>query len=246
MTGLFQAESFGAAQREFHCEDIRYRVVRSARRKRVGLVMTAAGVEVRLPMRCAERHGHDFLRANLAWVRRQLQQRQARQDEIPQYQYRFGAHLPWLGAMLPVQRAPAASAGAIVAGDAIRVYTRSLAPDADQLQDALERLYKREAQALLEQKSRAHAARIGEQIASVAVRRTRSKWGHCTSDRRLQYNWLVCQAPEAVVDYLVAHEVSHLRHMNHSPDFWALVGAHCPGYRELRCWLRNNGHRLVL
>jgi predicted metal-dependent hydrolase len=60
----------------------------------------------------------------------------------------------------------------------------------------------------------------------------------------IQYNPLVMMAPRAVVDYLIVHEVSHLRHLDHSPRFWKTVGTLCPDYKTYRDWLNLNGHKL--
>ncbi|WP_250459263.1 M48 family metallopeptidase [Microbulbifer litoralis] len=226
-------------------EDIPYRLVRSPRRKRLGLVLAESGVEVRIPQRCAARHGHRFLQENIQWVRTQLLRAEVRAAEIPQHRYGFGASFPWLGQKLPLERA-ARPAGAGISDRAIRLYSRYRDPSEAQLQAALHKLYQREALAMLADKSAYYADRLGLPFSSVRVRRTKSKWGHCTIRGELQYNWLVCLAPEPVVDYLVAHEVCHLRHHNHSRAFWQLVESVCPRYRELRRWLRDSGHRLVL
>lgn len=226
----------------FVYEDIPYRLVRSPRRKRLGLVLAASGVEVRIPLRCAERHGHQFLQENIHWVRRQLSRADERTAQIPQYRYAFGERFPWLGEDLPLIRADKS----VINAEGIFLHSRLREPDEKQLQAALQKLYQREALALLAHKSEQLAASLGLQVSQVRVRRTKSKWGHCSIRGELQYNWLVCQAPEPVVDYLVAHEVSHLRHHNHSRAFWQLVESVCPEYRILRRWLRDNGHRLVL
>lgn len=228
----------------FVYEDIPYRLVRSRRRKRLGLVLAESGVEVRIPERCAARHGHQFLQENIQWVRAQLLRADQRAAQVPEYRYAFGESFPWLGRLLPLVRAARPADAGI--GDAISLYTRYREPDEGQLQSALERLYQREALTLLTDKSARLATQLGLNVSSVRVRRTKSKWGHCSIRGELQYNWLVCLAPEPVVDYLVAHEVCHLQHHNHSRAFWQLVESVCPRYRELRRWLRDNGHRLVL
>lgn len=226
-------------------EDISYRLLRSPRRKRLGLVVAEKGVEVRIPQRCAERHGHQFLRENIHWVREQLRRAAQRQAQVPDHHFAFGARFPWLGRSLELDRA-ASAADACFDGGYIQLYCRAREPDEAQIQTALQRLYQREALALLMEKSRHFAGLLGLQFAAVKVRRTKSKWGHCTLRGELQYNWLVCLAPEPVVDYLVIHEVCHLRHHNHSAAFWDLVESLCPDYRNLRRWLKENGHRLQL
>ncbi|WP_444928668.1 M48 family metallopeptidase [Microbulbifer sp. SSSA002] len=230
---------------DFIFEDIPYRLVRSSRRKRLGLVLGAAGVEVRIPQRCAARYGHEFLQENIQWVKAQLLAADRRAAQVPQYQYTFGETFPWLGQQLPLLRA-ADSSRAGIGADAIRLYTRYRQPDEAQLQSALQRLYQREALALLTQKSHRLAGQLGLTISSVKVRRTKTKWGHCSIRGELQFNWLIGLAPEPVLDYLVAHEVCHLQHHNHSRAFWQLVQSVCPRFKELRRWLRDNGHRLTL
>lgn len=229
----------------FTFEEVSYRLSRSPRRKRLGLVVTEKGAEVRIPQRCAERHGHQFLRDNIAWVREQLRGLEHRQAQVPEHHFAFGARFPWLGKPLELDRA-ACAADAGIRDGYLQLYCRAREPDEEQIQSALQKLYQREALATLSEKSRYFASLLGLEFSSVKVRRTRSKWGHCTIRGELQYNWLVCLAPEPVVDYLVIHEVCHLRHHNHSRAFWDLVASLCPDYRTLRRWLKENGHRLQL
>ncbi|WP_105103081.1 M48 family metallopeptidase [Microbulbifer pacificus] len=229
----------------FTFEDVSYRLSRSPRRKRLGLVVTEKGAEVRIPQRCAAQHGHQFLRDNIAWVRDQLRGLEHRQAQVPEHQFVFGARFPWLGKLLELDRAACAVDAGIRDGY-IQLYCRAREPDEAQIQASLRRLYQSRALETLTQKSRYFAGLLGLEFSSVKVRRTRSKWGHCTIRGELQYNWLVCLAPEPVVDYLVIHEVCHLRHHNHSRAFWDLVASLCPDYRTLRRWLKENGHRLQL
>jgi hypothetical protein len=78
------------------------------------------------------------------------------------------------------------------------------------------------------------------------LRRYRSRWGACTAQGLISLNTLLAMAPEAVLDYVIIHELCHLRHMNHSPAFWALVTQWCPEWRQQRRWLKNHGRALQL
>ena len=78
----------------------------------------------------------------------------------------------------------------------------------------------------------------------ITIKDVRGRWGSCSSQGNLNYNWRIILAPEPVLMYLCAHEVSHLRHMNHSADFWALVASICPNHLALRAWLKKNGDHL--
>jgi len=77
----------------------------------------------------------------------------------------------------------------------------------------------------------------------VSYRKTKSKWGHCCQDGTIQFNFLAMMAPREVINYLIVHECSHLKYMDHSKRFWAVVESICPDYREHREWLADNGHR---
>ena len=90
-----------------------------------------------------------------------------------------------------------------------------------------------------------HAAALGRSYQAIVLRDTRSRWGSCTSDGRLMFSWRLAMAPLAVLDYVAAHEVAHLRHMDHSPRFWAAVAGLVPDYAQHRDWLRRHDGRTL-
>lgn len=91
----------------------------------------------------------------------------------------------------------------------------------------------------------AKAARLGITPRRISVKDTHSRWGSCASDGSLAFSWRLVMAPELVQDYVVAHEVAHLRHMNHGKRFWALVDNLTPHAAEAIPWLRTEGSRLL-
>lgn len=111
---------------------------------------------------------------------------------------------------------------------------------------ALQRWLLVQARAVLPQRTRALAVYLqaGPQLKEVVFRKTKTKWGHCTSSGRIQFNWLIMLAPDAIIDYMICHEVCHLLQMNHSRRFWGLVESVCPDYRIYVKWLRKHEHRL--
>ena len=90
-----------------------------------------------------------------------------------------------------------------------------------------------------------HAAALGRAPAGIVLRDTRSRWGSCTAAGRIMYSWRLAMAPPAILDYVAAHEVAHLRHMDHSPRFWATVAELLPDHAERRAWLRLHGPALM-
>lgn len=103
---------------------------------------------------------------------------------------------------------------------------------------------KKEAVDKLAEISLAKAQKIGVKVASVSVKDTKSRWGSCSTKGNINYNWRIVLAPLDVIDYLVCHEVSHLKHPNHSTLFWKTVEELCPCYQESRKWLKVKGKDL--
>ncbi len=86
---------------------------------------------------------------------------------------------------------------------------------------------------------------LGIPYKRIAIRSQRTRWGSCSARGNLNFNWRLAAAPAAVLDYVVIHELCHLRELNHSRDFWAHVRAACPDYKSHRRWLRDNTAALM-
>lgn len=91
-----------------------------------------------------------------------------------------------------------------------------------------------------------HAKNLGVTVKAIKLRNQSSRWGSCTSSGHLNYNWRLILAPPYVLDYVAAHEVAHLREMNHSDRFWAHVKQTLPDMERGRAWLKAHGHDLML
>ncbi|WP_313612453.1 M48 family metallopeptidase [Agrobacterium sp.] len=103
---------------------------------------------------------------------------------------------------------------------------------------------KKEARADLERLVAMHAKTVGRPVRSLTMKDTRSRWGSCSYEGNLSFSWRIVMAPASVIDYLAAHEVAHLREMNHGPKFWALCKALCPHMEESKAWLKRHGSQL--
>lgn len=103
---------------------------------------------------------------------------------------------------------------------------------------------KRQARADLTAAVERHSKALGVKAKSITLRDTTSRWGSCSSSGALNFSWRIILAPPEVLDYLAAHEVAHLREMNHSDRFWSLVQQTCPDMERHKAWLRANGAEL--
>ncbi len=103
---------------------------------------------------------------------------------------------------------------------------------------------RRSARRVFSELAEREAARLGVSFERIAIRDQRTRWGSCSSRGTLSFNWRLVLAPPEVAEYVVVHELCHLREPNHSPRFWQLVADARPGYREQRRWLAEHGWEL--
>ncbi len=105
---------------------------------------------------------------------------------------------------------------------------------------------RREAERDLSERAAIHAAGLGVRPKGLSLRGQSSRWGSCSNKGRLSFNWRLVLAPPFVLDYVAAHEVAHLKEMNHSPAFWTAVERMLPDYKRGRAWLRAHGGELMV
>jgi predicted metal-dependent hydrolase len=222
-----------------------YALVRS-KRKSAAIHVRSGKVEVRIPEFVEDKWAQEFLFSKQAWVRQKLAQ-QAQQTQMKPA-LEEGQSLLWLGRECEIKLHNLK--GVNVRDDVINLGVGSVKPDANeqlkQIKSALEAFFKQQAAAYMVQRTWELAKQYGldHKLVNVKFRRTKTKWGHCTSKGDIQYNWLIMGAPKAVIDYLICHEVSHLKHHNHSQAFWRCVARYCPDYKQQQAWLKQNSAAL--
>jgi predicted metal-dependent hydrolase len=204
------------------------RVRHSTRARRVSLSIDAASgmVELVVPEGVALARAMAFLEGKRAWVA-------ARLAALPgRVGFEDGAEIPLLGSPHRIRhRGPGRGAVSVRDGE-IHVFGQTEHVPR-RVRDHLAAM----ARQVLTTRARRLAERVGRKIVRVTVRDTRSRWGSCTHDGKLSFCWRLILAPEPVLDYVVAHEVAHLLHMNHGPRFWRVVEQLSPEWRRHRAWL---------
>lgn len=112
------------------------------------------------------------------------------------------------------------------------------------LSEAERRRYREIARDIFTQKTAFYARLMNVTYGRIAIREQKTRWGSCSSDGNLNFNWRLIFAPEEVLDYIVIHELAHRREMNHSPAFYKIVAEIMPDYKKQQKWLRENGQKL--
>ena len=121
-------------------------------------------------------------------------------------------------------------------------------PSKDEPKDAatlaLEKRYRDAAKEYIPKRVEYYHEFTGGTYHKITIRDQKTRWGSCSSNGTLSFNYRLMLAPPRVLDYVVVHELCHLTHMNHSTDFWNMVASILPDYKEYRKWLKDNGHTL--
>lgn len=209
--------------------------VRNGRARRYILrVLPDATVRVTIPRYGSRREAEAFVRTRTRWIDERREEIAGRRHDL---RWRAGQVVWWRGVPVAVDVSPVDAAHVSVrCGDLVA--TASLRDD---YRPVIEPLMRARAAAELPPRLLAFAARHGLEVARVTVRSQRSRWGSCSRDGNIALNWRLLQMPTAVCDYVLLHELMHLRQPNHSPRFWAEVAAVCPDYAASRAWLRAEG-----
>jgi len=219
-------------------ERLQYTLVRRRGRRGIGLKVDSSGLTVSAPLSIPLARVEKMVLESESWVLGKLAVWRERQ--VPVQRWEDGAGLPYLGETLMLRLQEARRAAAVIAGAELRVAVPS--PDEETVRRAVVAWYRRTALAHL-----AHRAFVFSRLAvlpppRVMISSANSRWGSCNSRREVRLSWRLVKAPPALIDYVVCHELAHLRHMNHSREFWAEVGRLCPEYRRLRDELEATDH----
>lgn len=209
---------------------------RSARARNYRLTLRRDGTAVAtIPARGSEREAQRFVAQHQEWLERarERQRQRPRGADV----WTPGTRVLWRGELTEVRIAATGERPHVcLAADVFRV--ARLEGD---LRPTLEAHFARRAKVELPARTWELAAVTGVDVKHVTVRNQRSRWGSCSANGTISLNWRLVQTPESVRDYIIYHELMHLREMNHSERFWARVEEVCPHWRDAEHWIKRNG-----
>ncbi len=210
--------------------------VRSPERKTLCVVIDREGrVCVRAPLRMPLETIRRFIDSRREWIGHKKSAALERLAQIPVKNFTEGEQFLFKGQLYPLRFRPDAAAPI--------VFDRAFIIHENYRRRARGMLigwYENKAHQMIEERVKVYADAFSIEYTDLKVRDTRSQWGSCTADGRLCFSWRLVMCPTRIIDYVVAHELAHRRHMNHSPEFWALVSCMRPDYKEQQQWLKDN------
>jgi predicted metal-dependent hydrolase len=223
-----------------------YSLRTSARARHVRLVIRpTGGLEVVVPRGTAPGRIDQVLREKARWITTTLDRVAREAATAAPVPLEDGQALPYAGARIHLSVALGAPAGRFRArlhGDTLALTVADAAQET--LRTALEMWYRHQAKEVFAARIALCNRDYGFQLGRVAIKEQKSRWGSCSRQGNLNFNWRLLLAPLSVLDYVVVHELCHLKELNHSPRFWRLVAHACPDYAAQRRWLRLHGREL--
>ncbi|MBE65669.1 MAG: hypothetical protein CMQ30_03235 [Gammaproteobacteria bacterium] len=218
-----------------HCEILR------TKRRTLTLYIKHQKVLVRCPLSATNKEIDEFIRSNYDWINERLEEERIFEKEMLKIQN--NSKIFYRARELTIVFRERREKRILVSGNKFIIQDNKINPSAATIQVEDYLIDKASEYIIPRAKSLARHLGVDGKIKEVKLRKTKSKWGHCTSKGIIQFNWLIMLAPYSIIDYIITHEVCHLIYMDHSRHFWNLVESICPGHKDYVTWLNNHEHR---
>ncbi len=209
--------------------------LRRARRRTIGLTIDHRGLRVGAPHRAPLAEVETLIRKHGDWVAQKLDEWRERRRPTP-LRLADGTRLPYLDGWLEIRFAGGNNQARWTEGESPIVTLHLRSPD--HAEAVLGKALRKRALELFAPQLTHHAARFGIAAPPLALSSARTRWGSCSLKTGIRLNWRLIHCAPHIIDYVIVHELAHLREMNHGARFWALVGHYCPDYRLAREALR--------
>ncbi len=224
-----------------------YTIVRSKRKTFAISIGTEKGIVVKIPLYFPAEDIEKLVIEKAEWIAEKYEQMEEQEQKKPVHHFESGETFYFRGTSLILNL--------IINPDRKRIMVKKQAgtllvvsPNAEKtvIRAAIEKWYRERAREVITDKVIYYQRFVGKNVGEIRIKEQKSRWGSCSSQANLNFNWKIVMAPDEIIDYLVVHELCHLLHMNHSKQFWNSVGNIIPDYKEREKWLKEKGTLLCL
>ena len=226
--------------------DLEIRVERTNRKRTISLQVKNNKLIIKTPRSVSKKTLDDLIRRKQHWIKQKAilnfeEQNLKNREFIDDEKFYFRGNKYRLSLILGRKETVK------IEGGLLRVsYVDDKSRGRSTIKRLLEEWYIKESTKILKARTEELAQQMRVQPYGITVKNYKSKWGSCTANNKISYNWRIIMAPDHIIDYLIVHELSHIIEPNHSKNFWYQVGNYCKDFQKKRKWLRENGHKLVL
>jgi predicted metal-dependent hydrolase len=225
---------------------LHYALKRSSRRS-IGFAIDSNGLMITAPRWVTLADIETAISEKQRWIFTKLAEWQNRVEQraLPRVEWKDGALVPYLGQPVRVSLGTASGALEFDAQQAALAVPLPRDADPQQIKDRVQGWLQNEAKRLFGERLDIYAQKLGASYRAYALSSAATRWGSCSSDGKIRLNWRLIHFPLSIIDYVVAHELAHLREMNHSPRFWQTVESIFPEFREARQNLKHHPPELL-
>lgn len=218
-------------------------IIKSKRRKTMALKVDAKGVSAHIPSSLPLATVKIFIDKKTNWIQKKL----AQQRTVQEKQFVDDETFLFLGEETTFHLYDTDSPPYIKkSASKIEFYGRLNKLSKLVIRTALINWYKKQAESYLTARTQWFSDITGLHPTSITIKSYKARWGSCSSNGDINFNWQLVLAPQDIIDYVIIHELCHLTHHNHSPKFWLLVEHFIPNFKLCRQWLKDHGHTLSL
>lgn len=229
---------------------IDYSIVRSRRRKTSEIIVDEDSVIVRTPYDKSLEEINDIVRGKANWIRKKQLEYKSVSPEIVRPVFEEGSTLPYLGRNYPfrIVNGPNESnsnENVKLVNDEFQIFSRISRPSRKHIRFLYEEWLLDKARSIFEEKTQRYCMEVGIKPSQVIIKNLRNRWGSATKDNIINLNVNLVKAPESVIEYIILHELCHLKIKKHSHHFWGMLHQFFPDYQKNIKWLEANGRNLV-
>lgn len=227
--------------------DISYTIRYSKRTSKLRLsISTDAGLEIIIPEGLRIGSVEPYIKSQEKWILDKLSRYSRPDQDWRQNCFPKGQHTLFLGREYDLIKIIRKGAQPEVRLDNNNMFITMPDGSTETLTRILENWYRQNAREIFTERVKVINREMNLDYNRIFIRNQKTRWGSCSGLKNLSFNWRLVMAPIQIIDYLVAHELSHILEMNHSKKFWQIVETVCPDYRIHRKWLKENGSNLSL
>jgi len=215
-------------------------ITRTKRKKTISILIKDGNVEVKAPFNLNQNEIDAFILKKEKWIKNKILL-QKKIKQLPKKKFINGEVFKFLGKDLMLKINISDAKKTYIKNDYICLDLKNNTKiNKEKIKKELELFYRSFSEKILKEKTLIESKKMNLKVKGIKVRSYKNRWGSCSSNGDISYNWKLIMAPDKIINYVIIHELCHLIHFNHSRDYWREVRKKLPNFRESKEWLKSN------
>ena len=215
-------------------------ITRTKRKKTISILIKDGNVEVKAPFNLKQKEIDSFILKKEKWIKNKILFQKSIK-KLPNKKFINGEVFKFLGKDLKLKINISDSKKTYIKNDYIYLDLKNNTKNnREKIKKELELFYRSSSKRILKEKTLIESKKMNLKVKEIKVRSYKNRWGSCSSNGDISFNWKLIMAPEKIINYVIIHELCHLIHFNHSRDYWGEVSKKIPNYKENKEWIKLN------